>query len=329
MKKQNLLTDTIKNDMVFDEHQVITDDVCDTLYLSSMLFSDTNYSPMQPEVARGLMKAFEGKCEVLELENTNDVWARDYMPVQITANSFWKYRYNPNYLQSKVNRLTITDFDDVKCEIKNPFYLTSKKSEIIADGGNVVKCDGYVIMTDKIFVESKNITKRVSWINLRKELGVDVVIIPRDPEDRFGHADGMVRYAGPGRVLFRAPQDEEDKEFLAGVIQQFKRQKPDVEVMQFDFSSVEKPDRHNWCYINFVRVGNHIVVPLLSEENPVTGKAKVVEEDALALEQLHKIFPQCTIQGLRMRHFIERGGGALNCLTWTIKSIPIQNGNQK
>lgn len=315
-----LLTETIQNDVTFDECQVITDDLCDTLYLSSMLGSDINYSSTQPKIVHAIKKAFEGKCEVIELENTRDVWARDYMPVQITVNRFWKYRYNPNYLQSKLNRLTITDFEDVKCDVRNPYYETSKKSEIIADGGNVIKCDGYVIMTDKVFVEAKNITKRVSWITLRKELGVDVVIIPRDPADRFGHADGMVRYAGPGRVLFRAPQDEEDKVFLDGVIQQFKRQKPDVKVIQFDFSSVKQPNKHNWSYINFVRVGNHIVVPQLSEENPDTGKLKIVEEDQLAMQQLHEIFPQCTIQGLRMRDFIERGGGALNCLTWTIKA---------
>ncbi|MDE6646255.1 MAG: agmatine deiminase family protein [Prevotella sp.] len=321
MRNHYPLTEAIESSMKFDETQIITDDLCDTIYISSMLRTEETYSPIQAVVAKGIKWAFEGECDVIELENTNNVWARDYMPVQITANRFWKYVYNPNYLQSKTNLPTITDFNNVKSDIRNQYFSTSKKSEIIADGGNVVKCDSYIIMTDKVFVEAKNITKDISWITLRKELGVDVVIIPRNPADRLGHADRTVRYAGPNRVLFRAPQDEEDKEFMDDVIQQFKRQKPDVEVFQLDFSSVKKPDRNNWCYISFLRVGNHIVVPQLSEENVYTGKFELVEEDSIALEQLHQIFPQCTIQGLQMRHFIERSYGALNSLTWTIKSL--------
>lgn len=322
MRASYPLTENIEQSVQFDDNQIITDDLCDTIYISSLLRTEETYSPIQAVVAKGIKMAFKGVCNVIELENTKDVWARDYMPVQITATHFGNYVYAPNYLQSKTNRPTITDFTKVKADIRNPYFTTFNKSEIIADGGNVVKCDGYIIMTDKVFVENKNITNSVSWINLRKELGVDVVIIPRDPADRFGHADGMVRYAGPNRVLFRAPQDGEDKEFMDGVIQQFKRQKPGVEVLQFDFSSVANPNRNNWCYINFLRVGDHIVVPQLTAENIHTEELEIVEEDKLALKQLHGIFPQCTIQGLEMRHFIDRGGGALNCLTWTIKSLP-------
>ncbi|MDE6368728.1 MAG: agmatine deiminase family protein [Muribaculaceae bacterium] len=320
------ITKTRPSIIQFDKNQIITDELCDTIYISSQLQTDElYYSFDQVIVAKAIKMAFSGICDVIELENTHDIWARDYMPVQITTDRFWNYIFNPNYLQSKTNRPHITNFVDVRLDIRNPFYETTQKSNIIADGGNIVKCDGYVIMTDKVFIEAKNIAQDLSWVDLRRELGVDVVVIPREPTDRLGHACKMVRYAGPNRVLFRAPRDENDKQFLSGVIQQFKRQKPDVEVLQLDFSTVKKTNENNWCYIDFLRIRNQILVPLLSEENINTFELEVVEEDDIALEQLHKIFPQCTILGVSMRNLIEKGIGGLNSLAWTIKSFPTEN----
>ena len=47
------------------------------------------------------------------LSNTNDIWAVDYMPVQISADKFVQFKYNPDYLQSKTQLKTISNVDSI------------------------------------------------------------------------------------------------------------------------------------------------------------------------------------------------------------------------
>lgn len=41
--------------------------------------------------------SFDLKAELLP--KTNDIWVRDFMPIQISDNQFIEYRYDPDYLQ--------------------------------------------------------------------------------------------------------------------------------------------------------------------------------------------------------------------------------------
>ena len=52
------------------------------------------------------------------MQSTNDIWARDYMPIQIYDDHFVQYCYNPNYLQkSEEDKESITDVDSVCKEL--------------------------------------------------------------------------------------------------------------------------------------------------------------------------------------------------------------------
>ena len=62
--------------------------------------------------------AFRGLTEVLDryevpwslLEGTNDIWCRDYMPIQVLPNHFVGYDYHPDYLlRNAKDEATITD----------------------------------------------------------------------------------------------------------------------------------------------------------------------------------------------------------------------------
>ena len=45
-----------------------------------------------------------------KIRNTKDIWARDYMPIQIGENKFMRYTYRPDYLwKVESNRQYITD----------------------------------------------------------------------------------------------------------------------------------------------------------------------------------------------------------------------------
>lgn len=57
---------------------------------------------------------FSFHCEELGIPlefvvDTNDIWMRDFMPIQIDKDYFVGYNYNPDYLQNEEDSLTITD----------------------------------------------------------------------------------------------------------------------------------------------------------------------------------------------------------------------------
>ena len=62
------------------------------------------------------------------LENTNDKWARDYMPIQLEKDKFVSYVYNPDYLQEDKESITIWS------EITNlPSMLEINPTKLIID----------------------------------------------------------------------------------------------------------------------------------------------------------------------------------------------------
>src|SRR5271157_4880624 len=88
------------------------------------------------------------------LPQTNDIWCRDYMPVQVSKNEFVQFKYFPDYLNAKKWRKTISDISAICKSIG----LKPKVSDIKIDGGNVVRSKTKAIMTDKIFKENPEYT---------------------------------------------------------------------------------------------------------------------------------------------------------------------------
>ena len=72
------------------------------------------------------------------------------MPNQVTTDKFIEYRYNPDYLQSVKSRTTKT-YPDTACDC---IGLNTIKSNLILDGGNVIKSNDCAVLTDKVVVEN-------------------------------------------------------------------------------------------------------------------------------------------------------------------------------
>ena len=72
--------------------------------------------------------------------------------------------------------------------------------------------------------------------------------------------------------------------------------------------NVKRKHERSWAYINFLQVGNLILVPQLG-----------IPEDEQALEQLSKALPDCEVVGIPALETVRRGG-ALNCISWNIKA---------
>ena len=99
------------------------------------------------------------------LSPTKDIWAVDYMPIQISENKYIQFVYQPDYLQSKTWQKSISDVDSI-CKNLN---LTITKSDIVLDGGNICKTKDKIIMCDKVFYANPHY-RRKELINKLKVL---------------------------------------------------------------------------------------------------------------------------------------------------------------
>lgn len=227
---------------------------------------------------------------------TCDIWCRDYMPLQLSDNRFLCYRYYPDYLaKRKSYHKYITDSKEVCKAMK----LSIKESSIIIDGGNVVKTGKKVIMTEKVFHENPDISEKSLRKRLQDMMECEVIFLPWDKYEKYGHADGIVKPVYDNTVLM-TNYDDYDKEYY----EEFKKrlsQAFDVEVLHYNSKN---KDTRTWAYINFLSVGKLIILPKLN-----------IEEDEQALNQIKQYYPEYTIEQVNSESIIAAGGG-LNCISW-------------
>lgn len=235
------------------------------------------------------------------IQNTNDIWARDYMPIQIYEDHFVQYCYNPDYLRnsdSEEDRESITDNDIVCKELGISCY----KSELIIDGGNVVKVGDYIIMTDKVYSENSHLTPDIVRKQLKEIFHANIIMLPWDKYEIYGHTDGILR-AIDNRTVLMTNYEDYDPVFAARFEKILKEH---FEVKKLKYGS-SKRYKDRWAYINFLHVGKHIIIPGFG-----------VPEDKEALEQIQEYYPECSVHQIECSEIVDKGG-ALNCITWNIK----------
>ena len=224
------------------------------------------------------------------------IWARDYMPIQLDKGRFLLYAYHPDYLHG------FEDFIPEYRAICKELGLECVSTDIVLDGGNVVKCGDKVIMTDKIIDENPMRFYKDMLRELENHFQAQIVLIPRDKYDRYGHADGMVRWIDGNRVLLNNYADFDPKlgkEIKAALSEHFT-----VEELRY---GTNKHLKVNWAYINFLQVDGEIFVPGLG-----------IEEDQMAIEQIQKFYPDYNVRLVPDCLNIIKDGGALNCVSWNI-----------
>ncbi len=128
------------------------------------------------------------------IEGTKDYFCRDYMPVQVAEKRLVQFKFHPDYLLRPDRLKYLTNIKEVhnKNEFLNDFDITF--SNIILDGGNVIKWKDKVIITDKVFTENKNLKPSDIINELKQILECEIIIIPSYPNEETGHADGLVRF---------------------------------------------------------------------------------------------------------------------------------------
>lgn len=281
---------------------MITDNLTNTIYFSNLLPEKCpilNACITEALQKRGIPFFF--------LSGTKDIWCRDYMPIQIDEDHFVFYKYTPDYLQDKTGLLLQTNIEDVLEEKANQLQSIRDKTialNLVIDGGNVVKCGNKIVMTDKVFVENRDKAPKEVQRMLEEAFHNEVVFLPWDKKgEPYGHSDGIIHYLGDNRVLMTNYADF-DKTFARNYLRILEKHF-DVATLKY---SVKRKHEHSWAYINFLQVGNLVLVPQLG-----------IPEDEQALEQINNVLPDCEIVSIPALEAVRRGG-ALNCVSWNIKA---------
>jgi agmatine deiminase len=230
------------------------------------------------------------------------------------TDKFVQFRYAPDYLKPKVHQRTWTDASLVCKEIG----VIADKSDIILDGGNVIKWGSTVIMCDKVFSENREFyTEKELIKQLHNALEVDkLIFVPREPQDWVGHADGMVRFLDERTVLINSyppiTHTISGKNSADGAFQRSFRMS--LHNAGLEYKEISYPidfadsNSAKGIYINYLQMDNLVLVPTFG-----------LPTDDSVLKQLEGLFPALAVIGIDCNE-IAAEGGVLNCISWNIKA---------
>jgi agmatine deiminase len=269
----------------------------DQVYFSAHLKND--YSVFFERMKMTLEKYDIG---VKLLQDTEDYWCRDYMPIQIGKDIFVKYGYSPDYINKPTKVQFITDVNKPWSKLQMEGKSLIDMSDITLDGGNVIKTPYHVIMTEKIFTTNSNIKPNTLISRLEETFQTEVLIVPwYKSQDVCGHTDGMVRYI-------------KDRELLMDNYERFairtgKRIHKALEDKGYTVHELELPYAydHSWAYINFLQTSKVIIMPKFG-----------LTIDKYAYNHICSLFDVPVVQ-ISAPSIIKKYGGAFNCMSWNIK----------
>jgi agmatine deiminase len=268
--------------------------------------------PRHPALVAGLRSTLIKHAIPLKvIQGTNDLWCRDYMPLLRGDGSFVQFHYSPDYLRGYEHLITRpSDIAPI------PEIERCHQSEVVLDGGNVVRWGARCIVTDKVFRANRADTraKRLKLHDeIRELLGVaETVVIPTEPGDVIGHADGVVRFLDDRLVVVNDYSDV-DRRYgrrLISILRQAGLEIVELPYVPDDESSDDEIPSAIGCYVNFLMVRGLIVVPTYG-----------FEEDDLAYQVLQNNTNGMAVVPLKCSD-LSQEGGVLNCATWTVIAEP-------
>ena len=274
-------------------------------YFSPWLTSLKKYQSIWVQIE----SALAAENEIYDfVPNSADIWVRDFMPFQRHDGEFVVYRYNPDYLQGKNSRY-ITNCRDAFLEIGGSDALSSaicNHTNLIIDGGNMIPCtdkDGVdcVIMTTKVLYENPGLSHHEILLELDDIFNAEVILIPWDTEEETGHADGMIRSLGSGKLLMNCYADIDPN--LGNAIKKALGNRFEIQELNYGDMCREK----SWCHLNYLELRNAVLVPTAS-----------IASDKVALKLLENIIGKKCIP-ISMAKIISEGG-AMHCISWSMNT---------
>lgn len=263
-----------------------------TLYLADLLEKD--YPAVYGQIA---LACDEFGQELKPIPHTRDIWVRDFMPVVLPDGRMLEYVYDPDYLKDPKEAVTRSN----PAEICKELGLTTVKSDLVIDGGNVIRQGNTLIMADKVVTENRHhYNKTQLKAALKEQFGVDkLLLIPKDKKDTYGHADSMLRFVDDNTVLVNY--------YYKGYWELIDPlEKAGLQVKFLQFTNINYKQGHLWPYLNFLQTDKLMLYTQLD-----------ARYDGEALQQFEELFPayKGRMRGIHMPEIIKEDG-ALHCISW-------------
>jgi agmatine deiminase len=257
-----------------------------------------------PHLVASLRSALDGAA-IEVIPETSDIWCRDYMPIQLGNDTFCQFIYRPDYLKGFEHLIT----PPARCRLS--FMKKYDAEPIILDGGNIVASWTRVILTDKIYRENPSFERPALRRRLEEIFQAECIFIPKEPYDKIGHSDGVVRFLDDKRVIVN-DFSSIDPAYGARLRDLFEGKGLEVETLpmlrEANKKRSDEIESAVGIYINYLRVGNVVVLP--KYDHP---------EDDVVVEKFQHLMPSVKLRQIDCRNLAEQGG-VLNCVTWTVKT---------
>lgn len=236
------------------------------------------------------------------LPKTKDIWARDYMPIQIGVNDFIQFVYDPDYLMPLEYRCLKSDPDEV-CVGLN---VKRKKSGLIVDGGNVIRTSNKVLMCEKVFKENPGFSRNEVVKQLEDLFETEqIIFVPWDKHDYTGHADGMVRFVDDDTVIINEPTNENphfEKQLRSCL------KDTGLAIIEIPYTAPNDPTfiSAKGLHLNYLQMNMDVIVPVFNQAT-----------DEKALRILENVYKGKRVTTIDCNE-IAAEGGVLNCISWNI-----------
>ena len=249
---------------------------------------------------------FEGKIPddaILEADVT-DIWIRDFGTVDTKTEV--KFEFKPQYL-------TIDDSAWINDSYNDWFAtknLSSKKSDLVLDGGNLVfNGENKAVTTVRIFEDNPQYSESEIDSMLKELLEVtEIAYLPEEEGDITGHSDGMVMWAESNKLLV----NKYEEPFRSQVLFELEKSFSDIEIIEIPYVLHDELWR-DWpsaCgyYLNSLVTENYLYIPIYGLEE---------DQQVLNLIQSHTSKKVVSIDASNVCFM----GGSVRCLTWTTDGI--------
>lgn len=274
------------------------------IYFSSLIYELEKYSRFWERLKTILD---ENEIQYKFIQNTKDIWCRDYMPVKRCDGKLVQFKFFPGYYNSPKYISRLTDQNQITTEDK----IVSIKSNLIVDGGNVITSGNTAILSEKVFKENPLLSRSEITEILKHDMAADkIVFTPVLPYEITGHIDGMLKFLNENTLLVADYSCQSH----------FWQKRMNTALKNTGFNLIPFPDASSaaaeqknrdgdytalGCYINFIVVHNIILLPQFNLQ----------PHDQAALSIIKQLYPNHKVIPVDCRE-IAVDGGVLNCIIW-------------
>lgn len=247
-------------------------------------------------------------------DKSYDIWIRDWAPVcgveDSGKTSLVKAMYHPHYISSE---------ESIPCDNagKRLAVLTHNESwrfPLIWDLGNIThNGNGVAIISDRILKDNREFSRENINELFEIMLGITkLILIPEEPGDVTGHVDGLIRFVDEKVLVISKYPDicKKENRFIERIKTQICNELGEeykifgIPNGLFSDETVEGIPSAFGNHLNFLRLGNHIYLPVYG-----------IDSDKNAKRIFEKILPDVKLIPVESSALSHKGG-VLNCITW-------------